>query len=118
MNEEQVREMFRRLDTPPTANERRIWASSSRLVATIWCCGDEVDGLCYEPQIDRVTPNTEVGYPWVRREAVWRGTFVNEPEPGECDNLAAELRTGAALYGIPLTDEDGFVLHGSLTEPA
>lgn len=105
--------MFRRLEEPPTSDERRHWAAT-RLVATIWCCGDELDGLCYQPQIDRVTPNEVAGYPWVRREEVWRGTFVNESDGREYRRLTVELRRAARRLGIPLAEKEGYCPTGEL----
>lgn len=115
MSYEQVAEMFRRLDNPPTPDERRGW-DTPRLVAQVWCCGDDLDGLCYQPQIDRVTPNTNVGYPWVKREAVWRGTFVNEPDPDEYARLTTELREGASLHSIPLAEREHYFPYGVRSE--
>jgi hypothetical protein len=85
----------------------------SRLIAEIWCCDDELDGLCYRPQIRRVT-GTQRGFP--RHEGIWEGTFVNSPEPGELIQLKAELREAAARYGIPLTEKDGWLPFGDRDE--
>lgn len=115
MSEFQVREMFRVLSERPTTQERERWAST-RLSATIWCCDDEYDGLCYQPQIDRLTPNRTAGYPWIHREQVWSGTFVNEPTSEEYANLSAELREAAGEHGIELIEREGFMPHGERVE--
>ena len=111
MSEAQIREMFRLLHRP-TQSDRERWATS-QLVAEIWCCGDELDGLCYQPQIDRVEPNRRAGFPWVHRTEVWRGTFVNGPTTEEYERLTTELREGAKLHGIELVEREGFWAHGT-----
>ena len=87
----------------------------TKLVAELWCCDDELDGLCYEPRIDRTRPHP-VTKGFVLREEVWRGTFVNEPEPAEYEAIKQELRDAAARYGIPLTEEEGWTPFGVLDE--
>jgi hypothetical protein len=51
---------------------RRRW-NTPRLEAELWWCGDEVCD-CTKPQIVRISPGNQ--YPWVKREAVWEGTFL------------------------------------------
>lgn len=80
------------------------WARTL-LVAGMWSCEDE-DCDCTQPQIDRITPNREAGYPWIRREAVWRGTFRSQADLDERLAQRAELAAAAAERGITL-DEDG-----------
>jgi predicted DNA-binding protein (UPF0278 family) len=85
--------------------DRKTWAST-RLEAIIWWCGDD-ECDCTQPQIDRVTPNLSEGYPWIRRETVWRGTFHSKPDADQALAQRAELAVAAAERGITL-DADGY----------
>lgn len=94
-----------------------------RLVAYVWCCDDELDGLCYQPRITRYKPNERIGYPWLVLEKVWDGTFVNDPEPDEYERIRTELRTAAAERGIPLAERElswpyGIIEEAALSSPA
>lgn len=70
------------------------------LVAGIWWCGDEVCD-CTQPIVERVTPNTDAGYPWVRRERIWEGQFCSEATDGETIGQWKELREAMQKYQIP-----------------
>jgi hypothetical protein len=75
-----------------------------RLQARIWDCDDDCD--CHQAQIDRVTPNREAGYPWIRRERIWQGTYASFdggvwPEGMSYEQLEVELRQGCEANGIP-----------------
>jgi hypothetical protein len=71
----------------------------STLHAELWCCGDELDGLCYQPRVWRRVPIS--GERWPVRQAVWSGTFVNEPDLQEYAAMKRELLDKMAEYGIP-----------------
>jgi hypothetical protein len=48
-----------------------------RVEARIWWCNDE-ECYCTQPVIERITPNEQAGYPWIRREVLWSGEhFTN-----------------------------------------
>lgn len=79
---------------------------AERIEGLIWWCGDyECD--CIQPQILRISPNREAGYPWVRRETLWEGTFVSiggtgYPDGVDYETLQAELRAACEkVFGIP-----------------
>ena len=71
------------------------------IVASMWHCVDE-ECNCYQPQIDLVTPG--VGYPWVKRYEIWRGTFISDPYPDERMKQQDELREAAAKFKIELDE--------------
>jgi len=83
---------------------RSEWVKG-RTEARIWWCGDyECD--CIQPRIERVTPNREAGYPWIRRETLWEGTFVSTgqdssgyPDGVTYESLIEELREASKAYG-------------------
>lgn len=83
------------------------WAQP-RIVASIWWCGDEWCD-CTQPVIERITPNREVGYPWIRRETLWSGKFLSctsEHTEEERDRLQHEpLREECRRIGIPVPGE-------------
>jgi hypothetical protein len=83
---------------PPVGEWRR-----PRLVAEVWWCGDDWCD-CTQPQIVRITPNTDAGYPWVRREAVWEGEFLTgtwQYEPAERERLQfGPLREACTRFGV------------------
>lgn len=60
---------------------------------------------CHEPQIDKIEPNIEAGYPWIKRQPVWRGTFEGEGQG--IQGMLAELAAAAQENGIAL-DEDHY----------
>ena len=77
---------------------------SGYVVAYVWYCGDE-ECACYQPVIQQVSPNREAGYPWVRREALWSGTWVTTagiwgewPDGVTYDSLVEELKQAAKDY--------------------
>jgi len=76
----------------------------TKLEARLWWCEDNVCD-CHQPQIDRIKPNMEAGYPWIRRENVWRGTYTWGGE--DMDKLRAELLEAANAHGISV-DLDGY----------
>jgi hypothetical protein len=90
----------------PSEAEKEAW-TQTKLVAYMWCCDDEGDGLCFQPRIERSRPNTTFGFPARRPETLWKGTFVNEGSVEEMDALYEELRVAAAAHGI-VVDENGF----------
>ena len=80
---------------------------SGYVVARMWHCGDEYCN-CLEPRIEQVSPNREAGYPWVRRETLWTGTFVSTGESGldwpdgvTYDSLVEEM--GQAARNFPVS---------------
>ncbi len=75
------------------------------LRAFMWYCGDDVCN-CSQPKIIKQSPNWNMGYPWVRQDSVWEGTFRSDGEDYEL--LVQELKDAAARYDIPLTDDIGF----------
>jgi hypothetical protein len=76
----------------------------NRLIASIWDCGDDWCG-CTRPQVERITPNLESGYPWIRRETLWEGTF--ETGEGVTAQQLDELKEAATRYQIPMESEFG-----------
>jgi len=78
----------------PVRHER--WRSA-RIVAELWTCGDD-DCDCYEPRIERITPNLDAGYPWIRRELLWSGDYHSHPTPDERAKLRHQLEDAAARY--------------------
>lgn len=73
-----------------------------RIVAQVWGCGDECS--CYQPEIVRVEPNFEAGFPWIKRTELWKGLFLSEPwdTPREWAKQAREFKAAAKRYGIRL----------------
>ena len=78
----------------------------ARLEARLWWCGDE-ECNCYQPQVTKITPNREAGYPWIHREDVWQGTFISSPDMKEMNGLLKELKYAAKRYSIRLRGEYG-----------
>jgi hypothetical protein len=83
---------------------RSAWATP-RLEARMWFCEDEVCS-CTQPQIDRITPNLESGYPWIKRERVWEGVFHSNADAAELAAQRAALHAAAAERGIALDRDD------------
>lgn len=81
-------------------DSREDW-SIPQLEARLWYCEDDVC-RCYQPQIDRIVPNLGAGYPWIKREIVWRGYFISDPSSDELDELLAQLKAECLKLGIPL----------------
>jgi len=52
---------------------------TTRRIAEIWWCGDDVCD-CEQAVVDDISPNLDVGYPWIRRERVATGTFFTNGE--------------------------------------
>ena len=81
------------------------WADweTERTVAHIWWCGDD-ECDCIQPVIERITPNREAGYPWIRRETIWAGTFVSRgsywTDGPDDDALEKELQAACQERGI------------------
>lgn len=81
------------------------WAAGY-VVAHIWFCGDE-ECACYQPRVEQVSPNREAGYPWMRRETLWEGTFVTTegtwggwPDGIDFGALVSELKQAAQEYPV------------------
>jgi hypothetical protein len=89
----------------PTTAEIDRWRKTW-LVAYIWWCGDEACD-CYRPIVERLWPNEQSGFPWIRRERVWEGEFVTSPELGDMERLKKELDEAATRWGIRLRDHFG-----------
>lgn len=70
------------------------------LVAEIWNCNDEYCD-CHQPQISRVSPSFKAGYPWVKRERIWEGTFISAPSLREYRRLERELSEAKERFEIP-----------------
>jgi hypothetical protein len=49
---------------------------AGRLNAYIWWCGDDYCD-CTQPTLERITPNLQMGFPWIHRETLWQGTLVS-----------------------------------------
>lgn len=79
-----------------------------RTEARMWWCGD-YDCDCVQPHIERITPNREAGYPWIRRDVIWEGTFVCQdsgyPEGVTYETLVEELLAACRERGIDPPDE-------------
>ena len=52
--------------------KREQW-ETGYVAAYIWGCGDDCN--CIEPRIDRIEPNHQMGFPFIRRTVLWVGTF-------------------------------------------
>ncbi len=82
------------------------WAQS-RLAAEVWWCGDGWCD-CTKPQIVRITPNRDIGYPWVRREVAWEGEFMTDTWTyGPAERELAQfgpLREACARYGTEVPE--------------
>jgi hypothetical protein len=86
--------------------QQRHWVTLDRLVASIWYCGDEHCD-CTQPVIERITPNTQAGYPWIRRETLWSGTFLTDTwqRDEEHQQQFTELRDACHRFGVPIPKE-------------
>ena len=80
----------------------------TRLVARIWWCGDE-ECDCTQPVIERITPNLEAGYPWIRREALWSGEFLTDTWEYDQEQREAlqfaPLREARQRLGAPMLED-------------
>ena len=94
--------------------ERHRW-HTTRIVASMWYCGDDYCD-CTQPVIERITPNHAAGYPWIRRETLWSGTFLTDTwqRPEERQQQFAEIREACHQYGIPVSQEAVMHLAGPL----
>ncbi len=72
--------------------------NTERVVAEMWWCGDAVCD-CTQPIIDRITPNRDAGYPWIRRERLWDGSFHSNATPEEILAQWAELLGARERFG-------------------
>jgi hypothetical protein len=96
--------------------EQRCRWRTTRIVASFWYCGDDYCD-CTKPVIERITPNHQAGYPWIRREELWEGTFLTDTwqrEPEEREQQRAELREACHRFGIPIPKEAIMHLAGPL----
>lgn len=79
-----------------------------RIQAHLWYCGDQ-ECDCTHPVIERITPNVDAGYPWIRRETLWEGTFLSntwEYSTEEREELQyAPFRAACQRYGVPIPPE-------------
>lgn len=75
--------------------DRERW-EHPKIVGEMWSCEDDYCD-CHQPQIDRITPNREAGFPWIKRERLWTGTFKTD---GEMDGLWEELKAACAEHGL------------------
>lgn len=80
--------------------EKKDWATP-RIIARMWHCLDEVCD-CWQPLVERITPNRTAGFPWVIRERLWSGTLASEPDEEKIDKLKKELQEEADRRGIPI----------------
>jgi hypothetical protein len=71
---------------------------TTRVRAEMWWCGDEHCN-CTQPQIDRITPNHDAGYPWIKRERLWEGEFQSDASAEESLAQWRELIAAAEKYG-------------------
>ncbi len=76
--------------------------SKTRVIAYMWYCGDDCN--CSEPIVERVTPNLEVGYPWVRRENLWSGDFRSDASLEESEKQKQELKEAAVRFEAELLE--------------
>ncbi len=78
----------------------------TRLEARIWWCGDDD---CTQPVIERISPNLEAGYPWIRRETLWAGEFLTDTRKyGQAQREAmqfAQLREACQRLGVPVPED-------------
>lgn len=74
-----------------------------RLEAYIWFCGD-LDCDCSQPMIEHIEPNLRAGYPWIKREHVWKGTYRAEASMSEYKDQVIELRKACKRYGVAVPD--------------
>lgn len=88
-----------------TALQKQVW-ETPWLEAFMWSCNDDCE--CFQPQINRITPNKEVGYPIVNIDPVWRGNFKCDPEPAELNFLKRQLRKEALKHGIYVDEPDWY----------
>ena len=61
-----------------------------KLVGYIWDCEDPYCE-CTRPVIEEITPNLELGYPWIHRKRVWEGSFHNQASMVELAEQEWEL---------------------------
>jgi hypothetical protein len=80
------------------SDDRERWLKG-RVTAYVWYCGDETCD-CTQPVVERITPNLEAGFPWIRRERLWTGTFRSGADPEESAAQRAELAEAAAKFGV------------------
>ena len=85
--------------------QREQWLETY-LEARLWYCEDE-ECDCHQPQIDRVMPNHEAGYPFIQRQRLFSGTFYSRPSGTEMAELKEQLAFEAKRLGIDL-DMDGY----------
>jgi hypothetical protein len=89
-------------------SDRAHWLTP-RLEARVWHCDDEVCD-CWQPVIERVTPGE--AFPWIKRERLWEGSFISQPEAHESKQMIEDLRKAAADYGIELHGDPGMFPYG------
>lgn len=81
---------------------------TSRLIARLWYCGDE-ECDCTQPVIERITPNVEAGYPWIKRETLWEGKFLSltfEYSAWDREETQfAPMREACRQHGVPIPEE-------------
>jgi len=88
-----------------TAKSRYESWAETKVLGQIWHCGDE-ECDCSQAVIERISPNTDAGYPWIRRERLWEGKFYSDSwekswienmEPAPEDDLADHLEEFKAV---------------------
>jgi hypothetical protein len=65
-----------------TEYEEYLEWKKTRIIAHMWHCGDEICN-CYQPKIERITPNKNNDFPWIERELLWSGTFCTDGEDSD-----------------------------------
>jgi hypothetical protein len=83
-------------------DERERWRCSW-WVASVWWCGDDYCD-CTQPIVELVEPNFRAGYPWVKRERHWEGTFETDGE-GDSEVWRRELAEVAPRFHLKLADD-------------
>lgn len=82
---------------------REEW-ETERVLAHMWWCGDEYCN-CFLPIIERITPNHVLGFPCIKREFIWEGSFISQPSTEDYAQMAEELRQACLEHGVPVPEE-------------
>jgi hypothetical protein len=83
----------------------KLW-KATYLEAFVWTYND--DCYCYQPMIEKITPNFKAGYPFVNRDVVWRGTFKTDPSPPEITFLKRQFQREAFKHGISVDEPNWY----------
>lgn len=78
--------------------DRETW-SQQRIVVRLWRCGAKCD--CVRPEIIEVSPDRNLGYPWVINRQIWAGILVINPDDRSLDEARSQLREATERFGLP-----------------